>query len=182
MRIAAASFALLSIGVFIFFLSTKSSVEQKTQEPTKIDARESQAEREGRYYNERYGFSFLPPEGARVHERKEGPDAATIRVENELEKKGFQIFVIAYDEETISDERFRMDLPSGVREQEEAIVLNGVPATAFVSEDAVLGNTREVWFIREGYLYEITAPLSSETWLQEVLVSWKFEEINHPTR
>lgn len=177
MRVTAIVLACLVTAVSVFFFITRSSFQAKMQEPPQVIAKELQAEREGRYYNERYGFSFKTPEGARIHERKEGADAATIRVENEKEEKGFQVFVLAYAKDVISEERFRMDLPSGVREQEEAILLDGVPATTFVSKDATLGTTREIWFLRQGYLYEITAPISSEVWLQEVLLTWKFEEL-----
>lgn len=178
MRIAAVLFAFAAIGAFLFF-TTRPSAHTLVLENVKIDTKELEAERAGRYYNERYGFSFSAPSGARIHERKEGPDAATIRIEDEQKGMGFQVFVIAYSGKTISDERFRMDLPSGVRNQEEAILLAGVPAVAFKSTDTLLGETREVWLLREGYLYEITAPISSEAWLQEVMLTWNFEKISH---
>jgi hypothetical protein len=68
-----------------------------------------------------------------------------------------------------------MDIPSGVRLQEEQITLAGVPAMAFVSEDAVLGPTREIWFLKDGYLFEITAPVSSEVWMSSILTTWTYE-------
>lgn len=156
---------------------------QKTPTPSEevlhavINA-EARAQAEGRYYNERYGFSFALPEGVQVHERKEGPESATIRIEDGAGERGFQAFVLPYGEEAISPERFQMDVPSGVRINEEVITLDGVPAVAFRSEDARLGSTREIWFIREGYLYEVTSLVKDEAWLHSVLLTWKFESID----
>lgn len=42
------------------------------------------------------------------------------------------------------------------------------------SKDAVLGDTREVWFIRNGYLYEVTTLKPLEGWLQDIVQTWKF--------
>lgn len=182
MRTIAIICALFIAGIFLTFQVLTLQPEKETGTQSSMQMYEKDIEQEGRYLNERYGFSFLRPEGAAIHEHKDGPDAATIRVEDVGAGEGFQVFVIAYPGTTISNERFRMDIPSGVRQSEEVLTLDGIPATAFMSEDATLGQTREVWFLKGGYLYEITAPLSSDTWLENVLQTWKFENIERQTR
>ncbi len=126
------------------------------------------------YRSERYGFSFFYEKEARVREFDEGEGATSITVEDEKRGHALQIYVLPYAESTISEERFRKDLPSGKRTEEEMIQIYGVPAVAFKSEVSVLGPTREVWLIRNGYLYEISVPLSMEGWLQGLLPTFRF--------
>lgn len=148
--------------------------------PAPRDAKEAAELAAGRYYNERYGFSLALPEGALVREQKEGGTGVTVRIENAAEERGFQVFVVPYDEPTITDERFNEDIPSHMRAQEEPIQLDGVAALAFVSHDNRLGDLREVWAIRDGYLYEITSLADDELWLSGILLTWKFEDIIVP--
>lgn len=177
MRILAVLSALVAAGiVFVLFVSPQTK-EAAVQDIPRITTEEIAAERDGRYYNERYGFSFALPLGTVAHERKEGPESATVRIEDVKEGRGLQVFITPYHEETISAERFALDVPSGVRTAEEHVLLFGTPAVAFISEDARLGPLREVWVLRNGYLYEISTLLGDEVWLQEVLLTWKFEGI-----
>ncbi|OHB07094.1 MAG: hypothetical protein A2944_02445 [Candidatus Zambryskibacteria bacterium RIFCSPLOWO2_01_FULL_52_12] len=76
----------------------------------------------------------------------------------------------------ITDERFKRDVPSGVRLNMEnsSVGLPQVPAVVFDSQDQFLGETREAWFIYGGYLYEITTLKSSEDWMSSVLGTWRF--------
>jgi hypothetical protein len=40
--------------------------------------------------------------------------------------------------------------------------------------DAKIGQTYEVWFIRDHFLYEITTYKELEPWLKEILSTWRF--------
>lgn len=126
------------------------------------------------YRSERHGFSFYYEAGARVREFDEGRGAMSLTVEDEKRGHALQIYILPYGEATISEERFRSDLPSGIRTDEEMIEIYGVPAVAFKSEVSLLGPTREVWLLRDGYLYEISTPLSMEGWLQGLLPGFRF--------
>ncbi len=126
------------------------------------------------YRSQSYRFSLLHLPSIAIKEFDEGGGAGTITFEDLEHAQGFQIFIVPYAETTISDAQFKKDVPSAVRTDEEAITLDGVPAVAFRSRDEALGETREVWVIRGGYLYEITAPRTLEAWLSEVLLTWKF--------
>lgn len=126
------------------------------------------------YRSDRYGFSFRYEKGAQVREFDEGQGAMTLTVEDEKRGHALQIYILPYAEASISEERFRSDLPSGIRTDEEMIQIYGVPAVAFKSEVSGLGPTREVWLLRGGHLYEISVPLSMERWLQGLLPSFRF--------
>lgn len=126
------------------------------------------------YVNERYRFSYWHTPQATITEYDEGGGAMTIVHENEEKVRGMQIFIVPYAEEKISEERFRLDVPSGVRENVEATTLDGVEAVTFTSYDARLGETREIWFIKDGHLYEITTFKGVGQWFAPVIQSWRF--------
>ena len=48
----------------------------------------------------------------------------------------------------ITEERFMMDEPSGVRNDQTETSVDGAQALAFHGFDAVMGQTYEVWFIK----------------------------------
>jgi len=50
----------------------------------------------------------------------------------------------------------------------------GFPAVSFSSTDPSLGDTFEIWFVKAGKLYQITAEVNHQTLLQTLIDSWKF--------
>jgi hypothetical protein len=126
------------------------------------------------YKNDYLGFTFNHPRVLTVHEVNEGGGAFTFSFESPKEEKGFQIFIAPYTELKISEDRFKRDVPSGVRKNSVSGMVGGVQAVFFESQNAVLGDTREVWFIKNGYLYEVTTPKALETWLYPILETWRF--------
>ena len=130
-----------------------------------------------REYNDgRYKFSLLYPEALEVNAVDEGGGASTITFQNPSAGQGFQIFIVPFFEAQITDERFKRDVPSGVRTNVEEVMVDGAKGSAFYSRDLVLGETREVWFIKGGYLYEVTTLKALEADLLEVLKTWQFLE------
>jgi hypothetical protein len=126
------------------------------------------------YQNVKYKFSLRYPPGAIIHSFDEGGGASTITLENDAEGEGFQIFIVPYNGDKVTQERFLMDDPSGVMLEPRQGLLDGAPASMFFSKDTLLGDTREIWFIRGGYLYEVTAPKVLDQWLQSVIATWRF--------
>jgi len=126
------------------------------------------------YLSERYGFSLFYPREMSVSEFDEGGGASSFVFEDTQNAQGFQIFVLPYLEKQVSEERFLRDVPSGVREDPKGFSINGISATSFYSKSLELGDTWEIWFIREGYLYEITTFRGLETWLGDILSTWQF--------
>src|SRR3989338_5595699 len=67
------------------------------------------------YRNERYGFRLFHPPQVAIKEYDEGEGAMTIVFEDKEVARGFQIFVVPYAGTTVTEERFKADVPSGVR-------------------------------------------------------------------
>ncbi len=127
-------------------------------------------------YTSKFGFSFeYPSELGQVSDRDEGGGAHTVVFESASGEKGFQIYVQPYQGTTISQSKFREDNPSGVMNEPLEVLIGGVRATIFYGNVEGFGETREVWFIHNGYLYEIVTYKELDTWLAEILKTWKFQ-------
>jgi hypothetical protein len=126
------------------------------------------------YRNEHYRFELFYPQNLSVKEFDEGKGAVTITFQNPADSQGFQMFIVPYGERQVSAARFKQDEPSGVLKQPLDIQIDGTTGTTFEGHDTFLGDTREVWFIHDGYLFEITAPLSLDSWLTSIMITWKF--------
>ena len=126
------------------------------------------------YHSEQYKFSLFYPEGMLVNEFDEGGGASTITFEDAEEGLGFQIFIVPYGENQVSEERFLMDVPLGIRENSSDFYIDGAVAVSFYSKNIGLGDTWEVWFIREGFLYEVTTLKNLDVWFGDIMKSWKF--------
>jgi hypothetical protein len=127
------------------------------------------------YLAQAYHFSVVYPSALSVREQapeKGGPlgvlftDASGAPV--------VRIYVLPYSEGAITSQRIALDLPSGVVEEQVGVRVGGVEGIMFRSADQALGDTREVWFIRQGLLYEIDAPLSRDSDLQALMRTWEF--------
>lgn len=101
-------------------------------------------------------------------------NTSTLAFEDAAGEHGFQVFVVPYGGDTVSQERFNLDVPTGVMQDPTPVVIDGVTATAFFSTNASLGDTREVWFIHGGLLYEINARKDLDEWLSHIMATWKF--------
>ena len=126
------------------------------------------------YYNETYRFSLFYPGSLAVREYDEGGGASTITLQDPAEAKGLQIFVVPYGAAQVSEERFREDVPSGIREGIASVTIDGATGASFFSANPELGETAEVWFIYRGYLYEITTLRPLAPWLSDIMQTWKF--------
>ena len=126
------------------------------------------------YRNTTYHFSLLYPEVLKVDEQQEGKNAITVTFQNTERGEGFQIFIVAHNEPQVSEARFKQDIPSGVRTDLANVTIDGATGAAFYSKDAALGDTREVWFVLNGYLYEVTTLKQLDTWLGSIMQTWQF--------
>lgn len=125
------------------------------------------------YVSTPYKFSLFYPADMKVSEYDEGSGAFTVTFENVSDVQGFQIFIVPYTQEQVSEARFRRDEPSGVRNDPTAITVDGAVGAAFYSKDAALGDTREIWFIKNGFLYEATTLKSEAPLLDTIMQQWK---------
>ncbi len=127
-----------------------------------------------KYQNNKYSFILYHPPEIEINEMDEEQGAMVITLENEKEALGFQIFIVPYWNREITDERFKLDVPSNIRNNIKKSSIDGVEAVEFDSRDDVIGETKEIWFIRGGYLYEVTAPKEAGNLLDSVMQNWKF--------
>lgn len=127
-----------------------------------------------KYTNIKYSFSLYHSPEAKVTEYDQGQGAMIITVENEKKARGMQIFIVPYWEKEITNERFKTDVPSGVRTNIEKTSVDGVESVTFNSVDESLGDTREVWFIRGGYLYEVTTFKGVGDWFIPKMQTWRW--------
>ncbi len=139
-------------------------------EPPKRVAPEGMRE----YRNEPYRFSVFIPNDMNVIERDEGQGASTITFEDREQELGFEIFVVPHIDAQVSAERFLQDIPSGVREGTKDVAIDGAIGATFFAEHEGLGKTAEIWFVREGYLYEVTTLQPLAGWLEGIMANWKF--------
>ncbi|MEK7531480.1 MAG: hypothetical protein AAB545_00920 [Patescibacteria group bacterium] len=171
---------LASIGVFYFSSKKQSVPAPNTPAPasatTTPETVQTRVVPDGwrEYRNVTYHFSLFYPHELEVKEYPEEGNAFTITFQNVKEQKGFQIFVVPYQESQVSEERFKQDLPSGVRTNVSDVTIDGATGAAFYSTNAMFGETREIWFIRGGYLFEVTTLKPLTAWMEEILLSWKF--------
>ena len=127
------------------------------------------------YHNLTYHLSLFYPNTLTVKEYAQAGTAMTVTFEaTDGSNDGFQIFIVPYGESQITPDRLKQDIPSGVIEQQTNIVIDGKPAIMFYSTNATLGDTREVWFINHGFLYEVTTYKQLDTWLASIMQTWQF--------
>ncbi len=126
------------------------------------------------YQNAKFKFSLLYPQAMQVREYVERDGALSVTFDNETSGEGFQIYVTPYKEKQITEARFKLDQPSGVYKEPVDVVVDGTRATMFFGHNSIMGETREVWFIRGGYLYEVATYKQLDTWLGSIMQTWKF--------
>ena len=126
------------------------------------------------YRSEHYRFELFYPQGLVLNEYEEGGGAMTITFQNIESEQGFQIFVLPYSDTQLSEDRFRRDNPSGVRQNPRDVAIDGANATTFYGTNALLGDTAEIWFIHGSYLFEVTAHKVQAEWLSDIIATWKW--------
>ena len=109
-----------------------------------------------------------------VKEYDEGAGATTITFQDVAVAQGFQIYIVPYKEAQVSEERFKQDSPLGVRDSLRTTSVDGAVGATFYGKDSFLGETYEAWFVRDGYLYEVTTLKALEAMLTTVLSTWEF--------
>jgi len=126
------------------------------------------------YENAAFRFRLLYPEELSVREYTESGNAMSATFEDPQTGEGFQIYVTPYGETQITKEHFQLDIPSGVMKEPTDVIIGGVQGTMFFSKNSIMGDTREVWFINNGFLYEVVTYKQLDAWLGTVMQTWKF--------
>lgn len=172
--------ALGALSMVVFFRPSASSVPDAMNDGNAIDRlREGVSQpvdlTSARYTNTTYGFSLLYPIDLVKKEFNEGSGAMTVVFQKPNEQQGFQIFIVPYTEKQIQQSRIKEDLHGAPMNNVTTIVLPGnIQAVHFESEAPIIGASTEVWFIHNGYLFEVTAYHALDSWLASILATLQF--------
>jgi hypothetical protein len=126
------------------------------------------------YSNPQYHFSVYYPPNLQVHTYDEERGGFTAAFQNPTTNVGFEVYVTPYSATQITEQEFKLDEPSGVGSQPTTVTIDGVPATAFYGSNSIMGDTREIWFIHGGFLYEVTTYKELDSWLTPIMQTWTF--------
>ena len=126
------------------------------------------------YKNAAFHFGLLFPDNLQATEYKEQDGAVTVSFQDTKTDQGFEVYVTPYADKQITPQRFKLDEPSGVMQTPTDIVVDGTRATMFFGNNTIMGDTREVWFIHGGFLYEVTTYKELDTWLGGIMRTWRF--------
>lgn len=130
------------------------------------------------YKNDALRLSFSYPDGYAVREVG-GEEGGTILIENPDDSgRGIQISITPFtDTDTaITAERVQEDIPDMVVEDVQPVSL-GVAGqgAAFTSDNESFGgDSREVWFVVAGRLYQVSTYAAYDKVLQAIMGTWKF--------
>lgn len=126
------------------------------------------------YRNAQFRFSLQYPRGLAVVEYQERGGALTVTFANGDESRSFEVYVTPYSGAQITKQRFLTDEPSGVFQEPQDVMIDGARATMFFGQNPIMGDTREVWFIRGGLLYEVATYKALDSWLAGIMQTWRF--------
>jgi hypothetical protein len=118
-------------------------------------------------YTHDYGLSFAVPADFLVSSFEED-QVEIITADHPLLRAGFQIVISPTDETaaSVTEAKLRQDNPSLIiSDATEFVLPEEIPAIRFSSNDPSLGETRELWFIREARFYQIRMYAEDVTWL-----------------
>jgi hypothetical protein len=150
--------------------------------PAPIIAPKAVAEIAGYQYTEAYtsstyGFSFKYPKEFAVSEIP-GEASDVILVQNTAKNIGAQIVISPFDGEDIdiTADFIKAELPNlKIGEPQEANIGSGRKGLAFVSDNAAFGGkSREVWFVFNGNLYQLSAYAELDGFLRGLFGTWEF--------
>jgi hypothetical protein len=126
------------------------------------------------YQSTTYRFSLYYPDDLTVSEQQGASGSMVVLFRDQMTGQGFDIFIVPYDEPKITQATFLMDEPSGVMNDPQNITIDGAAATEFFGTNPAMDASREIWFLRGGFLYEVTAPQPLDSWLLQIMETWKF--------
>jgi hypothetical protein len=188
--------ALLSGAIIFLSLSNKKSPQG---EEIKFNENQSEAdniqntytltpseedEKNNIFADSQYGFSFQYPKSFTATKFSDQEQTATILVQGKNPsavsgQAGFQVFIAPFDDEPglPTKERILQDVPEmKITSFENRVLKNGVPAIIFFNEGtSSLGKTREIWFIKNGYLYQVSTTAALDSLVAQIIATWRFE-------
>lgn len=126
------------------------------------------------YTHPTLGFTFQYPEGYKIGNFPDGEDGEVVLVQKN--NIGFQLYMKPFDEDvTLTPERIQKDIPGTVVENPMYIGLDGAKAIVFSSRNDNKEITREIWWVHEKMLYQITTYQEFDELMVKILGTWKWQ-------
>jgi len=124
-------------------------------------------------------FTFSYPKKINITETAiEGVEGGKrILAESTEFQKGFEVIVLPFDENgLLTRDRILQDVPGMViKNDKEISVGGGISALSFNSTDENIGDTFEIWFTYNGFIYEARTYPDFGPQMTEILKTWKFK-------
>lgn len=127
------------------------------------------------------GFSFEYPTQFSISSFGSAYDDSgeTVLLQGGGGEKGLQVLITPFDEDIVlTEERIHRDIPDLVMSDVSTRILGTgaktIQTIVFTSTNSLMGKSKEAWFVRDGRLYQISAPYSAQDVLTEALDSWGF--------
>lgn len=158
----------------LFMLATSSAAQGVLTEESGEQTLSSALDGYTAYRNLEYGFLLYRPQGLSPQTEMYRGHAMRSVFQGGEGEPGFQIYVAPINGTIITDERFLLDAPSGVRRDPRNASIGGIPGVVFYGYDGAVGDTYEVWFIHGGHLYEVSTYKELEEWLNDIMQTWQF--------
>lgn len=131
------------------------------------------------YTNPDYNFSFKYPSGFTVSSLPNEGDEIIV-VQNTAENIGMQIVISSFPSSDIdiTPEYIKGQIPDlKISEAQEVLVGANRKGLAFLSDNEVFGgSSREVWFVWNGNLYQISTYAEMDGFLKGLFGTWQFKK------
>ncbi|HEY6021774.1 MAG TPA: hypothetical protein VIY48_18470 [Candidatus Paceibacterota bacterium] len=132
------------------------------------------------YSNTTYRFTLMMPEGFKAQESTDPQTSSDVITLQNQSGDGIQILVSPFDEDTgsyiLTKERILQDIPGLAISNEQPVNIGtNYIGLAFKSNNAAFdGDSREVWFVFHGNLYQISTYARLDPLLQAIFKTWQF--------
>ncbi|OHA11518.1 MAG: hypothetical protein A3H71_01280 [Candidatus Sungbacteria bacterium RIFCSPLOWO2_02_FULL_48_13b] len=154
------------------------SLNPEDQRQISVPASDESADMSETYTSPDYSFSFKYPKGFNATELSDD-NGDTVLVQKPEEKSGFQIYITPFDEaEPLTAARILQDMPASEVIDPKDVLMGEektINAVIFLSTNSSFGKTREVWFVRDGFLYQVTTYEGQDNFIGPILETWKFQ-------
>ncbi len=129
------------------------------------------------YISADYGFAFKHPPSFTVTEMP-AENGLVILVENIKEQIGVQILITPFDgqDQDLTKADIAAEIPDlKISDEQEVLIGSGRKGLAFMSDNPAFGGqSREVWFVYGGRLYQISTYAELDRFLKGLFGTWEF--------
>ena len=124
--------------------------------------------------NDSASFTVRYPDGYKVFSTAPDESQELYSIENS-DGNGFQIFVTPFDEAgPITADRIWQDMPDAQINEPGEAKLDGADSFVFYGYNEDIGDTFEVWTVRDEKLYQIMGRKTDEQLIVDTLNTWKW--------